>query len=164
MSSIANCDWPEEYPDLLTSLISLLSSNSPDSVHGAMQVLTEFIKSDLTEDQILPVLRDLLPVLLSILGATEVIARFIFYEISMLRLYSKTQRLLALGPYPSFANALQRCSWSKTSTRSRSRKPQLHSYPYGLKHLKSCLTTMRSEMWPTMTTGTALLSGYRSSR
>ncbi|KZP10073.1 ARM repeat-containing protein, partial [Athelia psychrophila] len=71
LSSIANCDWPEEYPDLLTSLISLLSSNSPDSVHGAMQVLTEFIKSDLTEDQILPVLRDLLPVLLSILGATE---------------------------------------------------------------------------------------------
>jgi importin-9 len=37
-----------------------------------MQVLTEFIKSDLTEDQILPVLRQLLPVLLQILGATEV--------------------------------------------------------------------------------------------
>ncbi|KAF7974899.1 hypothetical protein HWV62_11051 [Athelia sp. TMB] len=71
LSSIANCDWPEEYPDLLTSLIGLLSSNSPDSVHGAMQVLTEFIKSDLTEDQILPVLRELLPVLLSILGAAE---------------------------------------------------------------------------------------------
>ncbi|GAW03271.1 ARM repeat-containing protein [Lentinula edodes] len=71
LSSIANCDWPDEYPDLLTSLISLLSSNSPESVHGAMQVFTEFIKSDLTEDQILPVLRDLLPVLLSILGSTE---------------------------------------------------------------------------------------------
>lgn len=39
-----------------------------------MQVLTEFIKSDLTEDQILPVLRQLLPVLLNILGATEVCA------------------------------------------------------------------------------------------
>ncbi|KAF9078120.1 ARM repeat-containing protein [Rhodocollybia butyracea] len=71
LSSIANCDWPDEYPDLLTSLINLLSSNSPESVHGAMQVFTEFIKSDLTEDQILPVLRDLLPVLLSILGSTE---------------------------------------------------------------------------------------------
>ncbi|KIM88892.1 hypothetical protein PILCRDRAFT_244255 [Piloderma croceum F 1598] len=71
LSSIANCDWPDEYPDLLSSLITLLSSNSPDSVHGAMQVLTEFIKSDLTEDQLLPVLRQLLPVLLQILGATE---------------------------------------------------------------------------------------------
>lgn len=37
-----------------------------------MQVFTEFIKSDLTDDQILPVLRQLLPVLLSILGAPEV--------------------------------------------------------------------------------------------
>lgn len=72
MSQIANCDWPDEYPELLTSLISLISSNSPESVHGAMQVFTEFIKSDLTEDQILPVLRELLPVLLTILGSTEV--------------------------------------------------------------------------------------------
>ncbi|KAI0778993.1 ARM repeat-containing protein [Trametes elegans] len=71
LSSIANCDWPDEYPDLLTSLIHLLSSLSPDSVHGAMQVFTEFIKSDLTEDQLLPVLRQLLPVLLNILGAPE---------------------------------------------------------------------------------------------
>lgn len=37
-----------------------------------MQVFTEFIKSDLTEDQILPVLRDLLPVLLHILGSPQV--------------------------------------------------------------------------------------------
>jgi hypothetical protein len=72
LSSIANCDWPSEYPDLLSSLIDLLSSNSPNSVHGAMQVFTEFIKDDLTEDQILPVLRQLLPVLLTILGSTEV--------------------------------------------------------------------------------------------
>jgi hypothetical protein len=72
LSSIANSDWPDEYPDLLSSLIGLLSSGSSNSVHGAMQVFTEFIKSDLTEDQILPVLRDLLPVLLSILGAPEV--------------------------------------------------------------------------------------------
>ncbi|KAF8167572.1 armadillo-type protein [Crassisporium funariophilum] len=71
LSSIANCDWPDEYPDLLASLIGLLSSGSPASVHGAMQVFTEFIKSDLTEDQILPVLRDLLPVLMQILGSLE---------------------------------------------------------------------------------------------
>ncbi|KAI6163683.1 armadillo-type protein [Pisolithus thermaeus] len=69
LSSIASCDWPDEYPDLLTSLIRLISSNSPDAVHGSMQVLTDFMKSDLTEDQILPVLRQLLPVLLAILGA-----------------------------------------------------------------------------------------------
>ncbi|KAG8219346.1 armadillo-type protein [Butyriboletus roseoflavus] len=68
LSSIASCDWPDEYPELLNGLIELISSNSPNSVHGAMQVLTEFIKSDLTEDQILPVLRQLLPVLHVILN------------------------------------------------------------------------------------------------
>ncbi|KAF7302737.1 ARM repeat-containing protein [Mycena chlorophos] len=72
LSAVASSDWPDEYPDLLSSLIGLISSGSPSSVHGAMQVFTEFIKSDLTEDQILPVLRDLLPVLLNILGAPEV--------------------------------------------------------------------------------------------
>ncbi|KAL0951964.1 hypothetical protein HGRIS_008615 [Hohenbuehelia grisea] len=71
LSLIASCDWPDEYPDLLTALINLLSSGSPDSVHGSMQVFAEFIKSDLTEDQILPMLRQLLPVLLDILGSTE---------------------------------------------------------------------------------------------
>lgn len=72
LSLIANADWPDEYPNLLTSLMDLLSSSSVDSVHGAMQVLNEFIKSDLTEDQILPVLRELLPVLLNIIGSTSV--------------------------------------------------------------------------------------------
>ncbi|CAK5264338.1 unnamed protein product, partial [Mycena citricolor] len=71
LSSIASSDWPDEYPDLLPALIGLISSGSSDSVHGSMQVFTEFIKSELSEAQILPVLRDLLPVLLSILGAPQ---------------------------------------------------------------------------------------------
>ncbi|KZT73366.1 ARM repeat-containing protein [Daedalea quercina L-15889] len=71
ITTIANADWPDEWPDLLDALIALLSSNSPQSVHGAMQVMAEFIKADLTEDQILPILRQLLPILLSILGAPE---------------------------------------------------------------------------------------------
>lgn len=57
--------------------MGLLASGSPDSVYGAMQVFTEFIKTDLTEDQILPVLRQLLPVLLNIVGAAQVIHRIV---------------------------------------------------------------------------------------
>ncbi|KZT02228.1 ARM repeat-containing protein [Laetiporus sulphureus 93-53] len=71
LTTIASADWPDEWPDLLDALIALLSSNSPASVHGSMQVLAEFIKSDLTEDQILPILRQLLPILLNILGAPQ---------------------------------------------------------------------------------------------
>ncbi|KAI0082121.1 ARM repeat-containing protein [Panus rudis PR-1116 ss-1] len=71
LSAIASCDWPDEYPDLLSSLIALLSSDSPEAVHGAMQVFVEFVRADLSEDQLLPVLRELLPVMLNILGAHE---------------------------------------------------------------------------------------------
>lgn len=37
-----------------------------------MQVFVEFVDGDLSEEQILPVLRDLLPVLLDILGTADV--------------------------------------------------------------------------------------------
>ncbi len=72
MSTIANSDWPDEYPDLLNHLVQLLLSGSSNSIHGAMQVFTEFVRTDLTEDQLLPVMRELLPVLISILSANEV--------------------------------------------------------------------------------------------
>ena len=72
MSTIANSDWPDEYPDLLNLLIQLLLSGSPGSIHGAMQVFTEFVRTDLTEDQLLPVMRELLPVLILVLSASEV--------------------------------------------------------------------------------------------
>ena len=52
--------------------MQLLLSGSPNSTHGAMQVFTEFVRTDLTEDQLLPVMRELLPVLMSVLSATEV--------------------------------------------------------------------------------------------
>ncbi|KAL5640264.1 hypothetical protein ACGC1H_007512 [Rhizoctonia solani] len=67
-SLIAHCDWPDEYPELLDQLIALLSTDNADAIHGSMQVMAEFVRSDVTEDQILPILRQLLPVLMNILG------------------------------------------------------------------------------------------------
>lgn len=72
ISEIASCDWPDQYPDLLSSIIGLLSSGSPDMVHGAMRLFTEFVRNDLSEDQLLPVMRELVPVLLTILGDSKV--------------------------------------------------------------------------------------------
>ena len=72
ISEIASCDWPDQYPDLLSSILGLLSSGSPDMVHGAMRLFTEFVRNDLSEDQLLPVMRELVPVLLSILGDSKV--------------------------------------------------------------------------------------------
>ncbi|KAG8898465.1 hypothetical protein FRC00_002797 [Tulasnella sp. 408] len=73
LSTTAQSDWPDDCPDLLKSLISLLSTASPDSVDGAMRVFAEFIKSEISEEQLLPILRELLPVLMGILGSPEVL-------------------------------------------------------------------------------------------
>jgi hypothetical protein len=37
-----------------------------------MRVITEFVKNDLSEEQLLPVVRDLLPALLNVLGDAQV--------------------------------------------------------------------------------------------
>lgn len=49
-----------------------MSSPSTDGVNGAMQVFVEFVRSDVSEDQLLPVLRELLPVLMQILMSPAV--------------------------------------------------------------------------------------------
>lgn len=65
---MAKSDWPDESPTLLSDLLALLSSGNSNSVHGAMRVISEFVRNDLSEDQLLPVAREMLPALLSILG------------------------------------------------------------------------------------------------
>ncbi|CAK9782992.1 ARM repeat-containing protein [Cutaneotrichosporon oleaginosum] len=71
-STVARSDWPDDWPTLLSELITLLQTGSPDAVHGAMRVVTEFVKNELSEDQLVPVVRDLVPALLSILGSPGV--------------------------------------------------------------------------------------------
>lgn len=40
MSSIAQWDWPDEWPQLFDILMQILSSADADAVHGSMRVLT----------------------------------------------------------------------------------------------------------------------------
>ncbi|KAK4058553.1 hypothetical protein OIO90_000715 [Microbotryomycetes sp. JL221] len=70
-SEIAHPDWPDEWPTLMSELLQLISSNSADSVDGGMRVLLDFVGIDLTEDQLLPIAKDLLPQLLRILGMPD---------------------------------------------------------------------------------------------
>lgn len=72
MSEIASSDWPDEWPNLLDSLVQLLNSGSTDNVHGAMRVLSDFVSTDLSEDQLLPLSNAMLPQLLQILGDERV--------------------------------------------------------------------------------------------
>ncbi|OWZ73050.1 hypothetical protein AYX14_01478 [Cryptococcus neoformans] len=68
LSAIARYDWPDDYPDLLPQLVNLLTSGSSDSVHGGMRVISDFVRNELSEDQLLPVVQDLLPAVLNILA------------------------------------------------------------------------------------------------
>nr|XP_019009559.1 uncharacterized protein I206_06208 [Kwoniella pini CBS 10737]OCF48340.1 hypothetical protein I206_06208 [Kwoniella pini CBS 10737] len=70
LSTVARFDWPDDYPDLLSQLVGLLGRSS-NSVHGAMRVISDFVRNDLSEDQLLPVVQDLLPAVLGILGDPE---------------------------------------------------------------------------------------------
>ncbi|ORX37597.1 armadillo-type protein [Kockovaella imperatae] len=67
VSTIATYDWPDEWHSLLGDLVQLLQSGSSDSVHGAMQVVEEFSRNILSADQIVPMIKELLPILLGIL-------------------------------------------------------------------------------------------------
>ncbi|KAG0140386.1 hypothetical protein CROQUDRAFT_674684 [Cronartium quercuum f. sp. fusiforme G11] len=76
LSEIAHCDWPEEWPDLVPILIATINNiGQPDitenSQDGALRVLSELIRNDLSEQQLIPVAQDLLPCLFSVISAPQ---------------------------------------------------------------------------------------------
>lgn len=72
VSKIAHDDFPEDWPNLLDILIAYLKSNSADSVHGAMRVLLEMVKKDISIQQLPQVGPVLLPELFRILTSDSV--------------------------------------------------------------------------------------------
>ncbi|KAJ3339970.1 Importin 9 [Gonapodya sp. JEL0774] len=66
VSKIAHTDWPEQWPDLLNVLLANLQSGEASRVHGAMRVLAEFMKNDVTDQQFPHVAPILLPELFKI--------------------------------------------------------------------------------------------------
>ncbi|GAA5946175.1 hypothetical protein JCM3765_000143 [Sporobolomyces pararoseus] len=71
VSSVAQPDWPDDWPTLMDQLLALVRSSSIDAVEGGMRVLSDFVSISLTEDQLLPIARDMLPTLLTILGSPQ---------------------------------------------------------------------------------------------
>ncbi|ORY73226.1 ARM repeat-containing protein [Leucosporidium creatinivorum] len=72
ISDIAHPDWPDDWPTLMSQLLALVGPSSPpDAVDGGMRVLLDFVGIDLTEDQLLPIAREMLPQLLNILGSPQ---------------------------------------------------------------------------------------------
>jgi len=72
-------------------------------VHGAMRLFTEFVRNDLSEDQLLPVMRELVPVLLTILGDPKV-CLFASSSVHLLMSFGSTHPTPVPVRLPSSAN------------------------------------------------------------
>ncbi|ORX54369.1 ARM repeat-containing protein [Hesseltinella vesiculosa] len=72
VSKIATDDFPEDWPNLLDILFSYLKSNNADSVHGAMRVLLEMVKKDISIQQLPQIGPVLVPELFTILTSDNV--------------------------------------------------------------------------------------------
>jgi len=70
-----------------------------------MQVFAEFVRDELPEDHLLPILRELLPVLLAILGAHDVRRLFSPSCQGAKVVFSNTAHLRAHAPSPYSVNA-----------------------------------------------------------
>lgn len=92
----------------MDQLLVLIRSSSIDAVEGGMRALSDFVSISLTEDQLLPVAREMLPTLMTILGAPQVRLPFSLLSQSQLtlRFHRPTALRLVLGPSSSSVNAL----------------------------------------------------------
>jgi hypothetical protein len=51
VSKIAHIDWPESWPDLFENLCEMLKSHQELSVHGALLILADFVRDDVSDLQ-----------------------------------------------------------------------------------------------------------------
>lgn len=59
VSKIATADFPEEWPDLLPTVLNVVSSGSDSQLHGALKVLNELVDDCFTDEHFFRVARDL---------------------------------------------------------------------------------------------------------
>ncbi|CAD6905080.1 unnamed protein product [Tilletia controversa] len=72
LAAIASSDFPDQFPELLPALGQMLQPQSaPETVHGALAFLTEFVRNELDEQQVVGIGQDLLPLMERILADTQ---------------------------------------------------------------------------------------------
>ncbi|KLJ08001.1 hypothetical protein EMPG_16543 [Blastomyces silverae] len=59
VSKIASADFPEEWPELLPTLLQIIPSSSEAQLHGALRVLADLVESGFSEEQFFTVAKEL---------------------------------------------------------------------------------------------------------
>ena len=62
VSKIATADFPDEWPDLLPTVLNVISTGNDSQLQGALKVLNELVDDCFTEEQFFKVARDLVRV------------------------------------------------------------------------------------------------------
>lgn len=62
VSKIASVDFPDQWPDLLSTLMHIIPTGNEGQVHGALKVLSELVDDALDDVKFFPVARDLVKV------------------------------------------------------------------------------------------------------
>lgn len=63
VSKIASADFPDQWPDLLSSLLHIIPAGDDTQVHGALRVLADLVETGFNEDQFFSIARDLVSTL-----------------------------------------------------------------------------------------------------
>ena len=63
VTKIASADFPDQWPDLLHTLLQLIPTCNDGQLHGALKVLGDLVEDGLNEEQFFNVARDLVKVL-----------------------------------------------------------------------------------------------------
>ncbi|TEY34826.1 hypothetical protein BOTCAL_0610g00020 [Botryotinia calthae] len=58
-SKIANVDYPDQWPDLLPTILHIIQTGSDLQLHGSLKVLADVVEESLSEDQFFSVARDI---------------------------------------------------------------------------------------------------------
>ncbi|SMQ53960.1 unnamed protein product [Zymoseptoria tritici ST99CH_3D7] len=66
VSKIATSDFPDEWPELLPSVLSVVSTGANSQLHGALKVLNELVDDCFNEEQFFKVARDLVKVVFDV--------------------------------------------------------------------------------------------------
>lgn len=62
VSKIAACDFPEQWPDLLATLLNLIPTAADGQLHGALKVLSELVETTFNEAQFFAVAKQLIKI------------------------------------------------------------------------------------------------------
>ncbi|TKA71274.1 hypothetical protein B0A49_03861 [Cryomyces minteri] len=92
ISKIASSDFPDEWPDLLPTLLRVIPAGTDSQLHGALKVLSDLVEDCLNEDQFFSVARDLVKVV---------------YDVAVNEARKPTLRALAVSVFRSCFNILE---------------------------------------------------------